>query len=663
MEDYLTREPATWDFPDAPDEQAPEQADQPAELAPVTITEDFKEFSFEDYLNTDEPMKMLARIKSPYQRERTLTRMDEHAKSLGYKRVRKDWAAYTGEQKAMRHSDENTVGDLPAKYGLELDCGAWISDSHGVRIYQGENEMVVCPHPIFPVERYEDIETGEQKLKIAFRNGSRWKTCIVAKSVLFSGENVKALSSLGAAVTQQSSRLLGKYLAEVEAQNHDQIPEHLTTRHMGYFEGYGFVPYIENLQFDGDPMYGPLFDSISQKGDAHTWLTHVAQVWNYSVEARIAISASFASVLLHHLHAQPFFVHLNSGQSGTGKTVALMVAASVWGNPANGHYIQTFNGTKASMEYTAGFLNHLPLILDELQLAKDQQGKLRFSVYDLTEGIGRGRAQKTGGIRRTERWENVFVTSGESALITAADGAGAYNRVINVEFLNPIVEDGARTADVVRKNYGWAGQLFVQTVLEDDEVMERLTNDFDRMVQALTGPSMGKKVSGKQANAAAALMIASYYVREYVFEGYNLSAWLGVADLLPYLQDEREISIGKRAYDFVLDWIGTNVNSFVDEHRYGDAGQYQVRDLSEVKGKLYGKIRADDVTLVIKSVFEAALIENGYSPEPVYKWLRANGKLCANNSVSAQYSIGGTRVRCVAIRTGSRAYGADSEGL
>ena len=641
--------PENVSFPDVPPSSGAEAVQELVPARPGLVT-DFNEFTYDDYLNSDEPMKLLARIQSPYQRERTLTRMDEHAKALGYKRVRKDWTAYKGEQKAMRHSDENTVGDLPAKYALELDCGAWISDKNGVRIWQGENEVVVCPHPIFPVERFEDIETGEQKLRIAFRNGSRWKTCVVAKSVLFSGENVKALSSLGAAVTQQTSKLLGKYLAEVEAQNHDRIPEHLTTRHMGWFENYGFVPYIDNLQFDGDPMYGPLFDSISQKGDANTWLTHAAQVWNHSVEARIAIAASFASPLLHHLHVQPFFVHLNSGQSGTGKTVILMVAASVWGNPGNGHYIQTFNGTKASMEYTAGFLNHLPLILDELQLAKDQNGKLRFSVYDLTEGIGRGRAQKTGGIRRTERWENVFLTSGESALVTAADGAGAFNRVINVEFLESIVENGAKTADLVRKNYGWAGQLFVQTVLEDDEILTRLEQDFDMAVQMLTSPAQGKKVSGKQANAAAVLMVASRYVKEFVFEHYDVPTWLGVADLLPYLQDEKEISVGKRAYDFILDWIGTNVNSFVDEHRCGQNGEYQVRRLDDVKGKLYGKIRTDDVTLIIKSVFEAALMENGYSPEPVYKWLRANGKLATAKGTSDNYQIGGTRVRCVPIR-------------
>ena len=647
MEDYLTREPATWDFPDAPEEQAPAQADQPAELAPVTITEDFQSFTFEDYLNTDEPMKMLARVKSNYQRERLLTRMEVHAKGLGYKKLRADWKAYYGEQKSLMHrSDDNVVEDIPSRYHIDLDCGAWISDQNGVRCYKGETEEIVCPHPIFPIERYEDIETGDQKLKIAFQNGRRWRTAIVPKTALFSGKNVEALASQGAAVTQKSSKLLSQYLAEVETKNYDVLPEYLTTKHMGYFENYGFVPYIDDLLFDGDPMYGPLFDSITQKGDFETWKSHVARLWNHSVEVRIAVAASFASPLLHLLNVQPFFVHLNSGQSGTGKTVALMVGASVWGNPANGHYIQTFNGTKASMEYTAGFLNHLPLFIDELQLAKDGNGNLKFSVYDLTEGIGRGRAQKTGGIRKSERWQNVFITSGESELVSAADGAGAFNRVLNIEFLDPIIEDGAETADLVRQNYGWAGKQFVEMIYDDD-MQSGIKKQYEMYLSELTRPGK-KKISGKQANAAGAVLVAAFLANAIIW-GYSLEP-LTVEQISEYLQDEREISVGKRAYDFLLDWIGTNLNSFVDEHPTGSDGQYQIRTVQEVKGQLYGKIRADGVTLIIKTVLEKALMDNGYSPAPVYKWLRANGKLNSARGTSDKYSIGGQMVRCVALR-------------
>ena len=86
-----------------------------------------------------------------------------------------------------------------------------------------------------------------------------------------------------------------------------------------------------------------------------------------STTARVILAASFASPLLEVLGALPFFVHLWGVDSGTGKTVALMLAASVWGDPAVGAYIKTFDATVVGHEKTAAFLNHLPLCLDELQ--------------------------------------------------------------------------------------------------------------------------------------------------------------------------------------------------------------------------------------------------------------------------------------------------------
>lgn len=73
-----------------------------------------------------------------------------------------------------------------------------------------------------------------------------------------------------------------------------------------------------------------------------------------------------------------------------------MVAASVWGNPNAGKYVQTHNATQVGMERTAAFLNHLPYCLDELQLAKDGRGHSKLDIYQLAEGTGRTRGNKNG---------------------------------------------------------------------------------------------------------------------------------------------------------------------------------------------------------------------------------------------------------------------------
>lgn len=110
-----------------------------------------------------------------------------------------------------------------------------------------------------------------------------------------------------------------------------------------------------------------------------------------------------------------------------------MLAASVWGNPAIGQYVQTFNATQVGHEKTAAFLNNIPMCIDELQLSKDSHGRSKFDVYQLSQGVGRTRGTKSGGIDKTPVWDLCILTTGESPLTSDNSGAGAVNRVIDIE--------------------------------------------------------------------------------------------------------------------------------------------------------------------------------------------------------------------------------------
>ena len=83
----------------------------------------------------------------------------------------------------------------------------------------------------------------------------------------------------------------------------------------------------------------------------------------------------------------------------------------------------------------AGFLHSLPLFLDDLQLAKDKHGNVIFNVYDLASGSGKLRSNKALGLNYTPTWANCFITSGETPIVGENDGAGAVNRVIEIECL------------------------------------------------------------------------------------------------------------------------------------------------------------------------------------------------------------------------------------
>lgn len=59
-----------------------------------------------------------------------------------------------------------------------------------MRRSDGFGDAVACPHPILPVERLVNIDTGEEKLRLAFRKGAIWRKIIVSKVILANANKV-----------------------------------------------------------------------------------------------------------------------------------------------------------------------------------------------------------------------------------------------------------------------------------------------------------------------------------------------------------------------------------------------------------------------------------------------------------------------------------------
>ena len=329
---------------------------------------------------------------------------------------------------------------------MELDCGEWECWDTGIfRTNSNGFREYACSHAIMPIERLVNIDTGEVSCKFAFKRSKHkdWKTVVAAMKTISSSRTiVDYLAAKDISVTSSTASALVDYLNDICNRNIDIIPETKSISRMGYISGEGFMPYVDGVAFDGDASFRGLFDSINQKGTITEWGNAMTEIRKGSVEARIVLAASFAAPVLSVVGSLPFFVHLWGG-TGTGKTIALMAAASVWGNPALGSYVQTFNATGVSQERMAAFLNHLPFCIDELQLTKDSRGKSNFDVYQLAQGVGRARGRRDGGIDAAPTWRCCFLTTGESPIVSGSAGAGAVNRVIDIECSaeKKIVED------------------------------------------------------------------------------------------------------------------------------------------------------------------------------------------------------------------------------
>lgn len=591
------------------------------------------DYSVADFC-TPEPYEKLYELRaSPFIYEMAKAKMEANAKAVGFKSFKGMLQKYNKAQLDAKRRNMIPNQTEFEDQEIELNCGTWESVDWGIfRDLPNGGRECACAHPIMPISRLVNIDTGEVKLTIAFKPPGRdkkWRTTIVDKSTVSTARNITALASQGISVTSNSASALVDYINDLENLNYDIIPEQKSIGRLGYIPGEGFSPYVDDLVFDGDASFRHLYEDIKSQGSQIEWITTALECRQMSVTARILLAASFASPILSLVGALPFFVHLWGVDSGTGKTVALMLAASVWGDPALGNYTQTFNATQVGQERTAAFLNQLPFCIDELQLTKDSHGRTNFDVYQLAQGVGRARGKRSGGIEVTPTWSCCFLTTGESPIVNGSAGAGAVNRVIDIECTagNAVIADGQRISNALKRNYGFAGQQFVAKLYESEKIQDIVRDMYhDNFKELCAGNS-----TEKQAMAAAAIVTADQLATHWIFKD---DMALTAKDVSEFLASKEAVSAGRRAYDWLCDWVASNVNHFET-------------DESAAQGEVYGVLEGD-MAYIIRGVFDRSVQEAGFSTSATLSYLRSNRLIdVRGRGYTKTKRIGRTTPQCV----------------
>ncbi len=581
-------------------------------------------------------------IQSKFDRDIATDRLAEYAASIGFKGFKKRLWSYKDDKRKESLSVADTEPNVTDfENGIELNTGDWTANETGIYKYGVNGAEYACRHPIQPVERLRNIDTGELKVKLAFRRGNKgrnsWTLITTDFDTVSNSKNITQLARIGISVVSgKRAQNLVDYIADVMDLNYDKIPERKSVSRLGWNEE-GFAPYMGDVVFDGNEAFGRTFEAIRPCGDFEKWKEEIRRVRSFSLLARIVLASSFASVLVGPLGCLPFFVHLWGMASETGKTVGQMVAASVWGEPSpGGEYFKTFKATTVGFEVLAGFFRSLPVIIDELQLAKDAKGKVIFNVYELSAGTGKLRSNTKLGIASTPRWANCFITSGETPITNEQDGAGALNRVIEVECQaeNKVVEDGHRTAEVLKLNYGYAGKLFVEKLCEPD-VMEAARKRYSELFEAYTR----EDAADKQSHSAALITLADELATEWIFQdGQNIK----VSELSGFLKSKNAISAAERGYAYMCDWVAQNAVKLRGKAENGDCYGLIVEDeTNRDKGYVY----------IIRSVFDRACVEAGISSRALLSHLRSKDAIkWSGKKLTRSKRINGVPADCVVMR-------------
>ena len=577
------------------------------------ILENIAGLQREDFMNS-KLYEELFSIKSKIQRSEAKFKLLDRAKDVGAKTIADEFITEFQRDEKKKEKEEresrsltlvenvtNFYPDRSEKGYPNMACGSWIATENG--IFSSETSKakdLVCHHPIMPIRRLKNIETGEEQITVAFKRDGYWTEITVPKIDIVTSRAITNLARFGVQVNSENARLLVKYLADVEMYNSDLIDIQHSTSKLGW-HGNVFVPYDLSIAFDGEYRFRTLFQSIQEQGEYFKWVTLAKQLRSCGrLEPRIALAASFASVLVQPLDALPFIVDFY-GQTGGGKTVTINIAASVWGNPAPGAYVGNFRSTDTSLETRADMLNNFPMILDDSKNASQYiRDNYETLIYNLCSGKGKARSNKDLGAAKENTWSNVTICNGENPISEFADSGGAINRIIEIECCEDIYENPAEINSIVMKNYGFAGRVFVGNLKQftSDELKEmkaEIEKGFD-----------GFNFPAKQVMAISTLLLADKLATEFIFkDGQNLT----VEDVVDIPTRKKDVSEGQRCYEFILESLSVYGQHFDAQF---SCDQWGFQEPPDINGDVY--------IYFYPKPLENLLKNNGFSRKAFSAW-------------------------------------------
>jgi putative DNA primase/helicase len=240
------------------------------------------------------------------------------------------------------------------------------------------------------------------------------------------------------------------------------------------------------------------FEVYQQSSTLEDWQKYVSSLCIGNSRLIFVLSCAFASALLKRTGDESGGFHLR-GPSSSGKTTALVVASSAWGNAK---YLTNWRSTINGLEATASLYNDALMPIDEIGQADSKE--VGNTAYMLANGCGKQRANRSGGAKKKATWRLLFLSSGEISLTEQMRQAGKRSyagqelRIADIPadaekglglFENLHGFSSASTfskalSESSKRYYGSPIRSFLQQITKDlnslNKVIENLRNEFTK---------------------------------------------------------------------------------------------------------------------------------------------------------------------------------------
>lgn len=544
---------------------------------------------------------------APEQRIDAIFFIDEKAKLVGAYKFWNERKKLKIKEIQISNSKQMNLTEF-SNQPIELFCGDWVaSNADGIVKYKGNQEIRVGYQPLLITKRLINIDNNTEKFEIAYYDQNKWKTKYIPRTTLSNSNSITKLVDYGIDITSSNAYATVNYLSDLYLYNKEKIPVVYSVSHLGWVDKDFkiFLPFVKgDIICDCEGETRKMIDYYSESGNKSSWIEVVRECRKKDI-VKIIMSASFASVLIKMVGINGFITHIY-GDRGKGKTVLLMLAMSIWGNPELGKLTNSINNTLFALEYKASFLQNLPFSGDELQNVNKYEINNDTLIYMIANGSGKGRGDKDRNIASQNNWALNMITTGEDKITKDNSHSGSKVRCIEIENNENIFDLNNITdlVNTIKENYGFAGREFIKYIISlgKEEISERYKKIRDDFM------TNNDSLDGKQINAISLLKLANELSIECIFKEEEA---IDDKCLLKLVKKEQEISVAERAKEYLLNAISMNKMNFIDS---------QNEDISLVRKEFWGYI-VDNSYYINKNTVDN-ILKNGnfYFSEVKRKW-------------------------------------------
>lgn len=522
-------------------------------------------------------------------------------------------------KKELGASQMSNAEVIDKGFALIDNSNPWECNEQGIFRFRNGRIEIACLGQVKIKELLKDCENNTWYVVLEITRDDQTQEVTVSRQTITDIKKITSLAQYGLGVTSRTANNLLDYFTFLEFNRDNPIEQRASTSHFGW-HGTVFVPCDKEIVFAGHPTLEKIKKAINEHGDIEAWIDmykEIRQKTNEYYEPQLFVSAALASVLIGPLKMYPFILN-KWDTTGTGKTVALRLAASVWGDPQE--YISDSDSTKNAMIARASILYDLPICIDDFAKAIRDESQLSELIYSLSAGREKDRLDSESNLRNRREWHGCSLTTNEYPLVTDEMRGGAMNRVIDIQGTSGnIFEDPGKVYRVCSQNYGFFGPLFIDCLNAYEDILQKfeigISNTLKSLEEAAAKQHM--TIEGKQLLPLALILVTDAFIADKIFKD-NIR--LNPGKLLEQLRSREDVSDGQRAYNDILDFISANKGRFVK------MGVHPLEPLSFID--VYGYLDNDEKYVhFIPAQFQKLMNDRGRNIKAFCRWAKDHNAL------------------------------------